>query len=208
MTLRPSLLILSLLSFVSAPALAQDAGKSLKAGDPMPGPFRMFVVSDERFDAKSPNIRTGKLHCFVCEAELNPTVAVFSRTTAATESAAVKMAGMLNELVNTHRTDRFGAFVAFLTLAKDYQEEDGRDEKAKVVRDVAAQAKLTGVPFGLAAGKSAATDLYGLKETDDLTVIFFNRMKVVKVWTFSADKPPTAEDLKAISDTIKEKLKK
>lgn len=204
MTLRPFLYVLLL----TTPAMGQESGKTLKAGDPMPGPFRMFVVTDERFDAKSPNIRTGKLHCFVCEAELNPTVAVFSRSAASTESPALKVAGALNELVNTHRADRFGAFVAFLTLAKDYQEEEGRDEKAKVVRDVAAQAKLTGVPFGLAAGKSAATDLYGIKESDDLTVIFFDRMKVVKIWSFTADKPPSAEDIKAITDTVKAKLKK
>lgn len=195
-------------ALVTTSAIAQDAGKPLKKDDPVPGPFRIFVAADDRFDAKNPNVRTGKMHCFICEADLNPTIAVFARSAAAADGPAVKLAGALNELVNAHRADKLGAFVAFLTLAKEYQEEDGRDAKAQAVKDVAAQAKTTGVPFGLAAGKSAATDLYGLKESDDITVIFFDRMKVVKTWTFTADKPPTADDYKKISDEVKAKLKK
>lgn len=204
MILRPFVFALLL----STPAFAQVGEKSLKVGDAMPGPFRTFVVADGRFDAKSPNLRTGKLHCFICEAELNPTVAVFSRTAAAAETPALKVAGTLNELVNAHRADRFGAFVVFITLAKDYQEQVGRDDKAKEVRDVAAQAKLTGVPFCLAAGKSTATDLYGLQESDDLTIIFFDRMKVIQKWTFTVEKPPTADDLKKLTDAVKGQLKK
>lgn len=204
-----SVRILSLLAaLISMPVAAQDAGKALKAGDAVPGPFRIFVAADDRFDAKNPHVRTGKMHCFICEADLNPTIAVFARSAAAADAPAVKLAGSLNELVNAHRADKLGAFVAFLTLAKEYQEEDGRDAKAQAVKDVAAQAKTTGVPYGLAAGKSAATDLYGLQESNDITVIFFDRMKVVKVWTFTADKPPKADNFKEISDEVKKRLKK
>jgi hypothetical protein len=200
--------MLSLMAvLVSSSAFAQS-GKPLEPGNAVPGPFRIFVAADDRFDAKNPNVRTGKMHCFICEADLNPTIAVFARSAAAADAPAVKLAGALNELVNAHRADKLGAFVAFLTLAKEYQDEDNRDKKAQDVKDVAAQAKTTGVPFGLAAGKSAATDLYGLKDSDDITVIFFDRMKVVKSWTFTADKPPTADDFKAIGDAVKAKLKK
>ena len=192
---------------VSSSAFAQG-GKPLEPGNAVPGPFRMFVAADDRFDAKNPNVRTGKMHCFICEADLNPTIAVFARSVATADAPAVKLAGAVNELVNAHRADKLGAFVAFLTLAKEYPEEDGRDAKAQAVKDVAAQAKTTGVPFGLAAGKSAATDLYGLQESADITVIFFDRMKVVKTWTFPADKPPTADSFKEISDVVKAKLKK
>lgn len=204
MTVRP----LFFLALLATPALAQDGGKPLNVGDAIPGPFRVFVTSDDRFDSKSPNVRTGKMHCFICEAELNPTVAVFSRSVPTAESPVIKVAATLNELVTAYRSDRFGAFVAFLTLAKDYPEEEGRDEKANKVKDVAAQAKTTGVPYGVAAGKSAATDLYGLQESDDITIIFFDRMKVIYKKTFTADKPPTADDLKALTDEVKKQLKK
>lgn len=204
MTLRP----LALLILTATPAFAQEGGKALKAKDAIPGPFRVFVVSDDRFPAGSPNGRAGKMHCFVCEAELNPTVAVFSRSQPTAESPALKVAAALNELVDKNRASRFGAFVAFLTLAKEYPEEEGRDKKAEDVRAVATQVKLAGVPFGLAAGQSDATERYGLKASDDLTVIFFNRTKVIDVWPFPADKPPTAGDIKTMTDTITATLKK
>jgi hypothetical protein len=199
---------IALLFLSATPALAQDGGKALKPKDAVPGPFRVFVVSDDRFPAGNPNGRAGKMHCYVCEAELNPTVAVFARVPPTTESPSVKVAAALNDLVEKNRAVRFGAFVAYLTLAKEYPEEEGRDDKAKAVRDVAAQVKLAGVPFGLAAGQSAATDLYGLKATDDLTVVFFDRTKVVKAWSFAADKPPTAGDIKTMTDEITATLKK
>jgi hypothetical protein len=187
------------------PASAQAPG-DLKAGTSIPGPFRVFVASDTRTPEKDANNRTGKIHCFVCEAELNPAIAVFARTVPNAESPAVKLAGKLNELVTKYKSDRLFAFVAFLTLTKEYQEEEGRDAKAQAGKDVAAQAKATGVPFGLAAGKSAATDLYGLKESDDLTIVFFHRMKVVGKWTFSADKPPTDDDARAIAAAVAKEL--
>jgi hypothetical protein len=65
MTLRP----LALFILSAAPALAQDGGgKPLKPRDAVPGPFRVFVVSDDRFPAGHPNGRAGKMHCYVCEA--------------------------------------------------------------------------------------------------------------------------------------------
>lgn len=204
MTLRPLVLFL----LTATPVWGQGVPKALAAGDPMPGPFRVFVVSDDRFDAKSPHGRAGKMHCFVCEAELNPTVAVFARSQATADAPAVKIASALNELVDKNRAGRFGTFVTFLTLAKDYPEEEGRDKKADEVKAVAAQVKTTGVPFGLAAGKSAATDLYGLQESDDITILFFDRMKVIQKWTFAADKPPTADDLKSLVEAVKAKFKK
>lgn len=189
------------------PATAKESA-GLKVGESVPGPFRMFIAADERLEPKSPNNRTDRMHCFVCESELNPTIFVFTRTAISETSPGVKVAQALNGLVNEYRSDKLGAYVAFLTLADEYPNEKDRDNKAKAVKDIATQVKTTNVPFGLAAGKSAQTDLFGLKETDETTIVFFDRTKIVKVWTFTADQAPSETDMKAVVDTVKKQLKK
>jgi hypothetical protein len=193
---------------VSASAAFAQGGKPLKTGDAIPGPFRMFVVSDARFEKDSPNLRTNRIHCFVCEAELNPTIAVFARTPPAADVPGLKIAKALHPLVGEFKAERLGAFVAFLSLGKEFQLEDGREAKAKALADLATQNDAKNVPIGLAAGKSEATDLYGLGEGDDVTIIFFDRQKVLNVWTFAADKAPDEAKLKELADTVRKHLKK
>jgi hypothetical protein len=207
----PAISALALSAFCTANTTAQDAApaaKGLTVGGTVPGPFRMFVVSDERFEKNNPNVRKDKVHCFICEAELNPTIMIFSRTEASATAPGAKAAKEFNELVNTFRAEKLGVYVAFINLAKEYQLEDDRDAKADKVRDLAGQLKTTNIPFGLAAGKSEATDLYGIQETDDTVIVFFDRLRVVKVARFTADKPPSDAELKEFAEVVKKQLKK
>jgi hypothetical protein len=224
--IRSFLGLAAVLSLVTA-GRSQDV-KPLKVGDAMPGPFRMFVAYDGRFSTgpapqgdaavpmKSaaddrklhPNDRTDRMHCYICEAELNPTIAIFARTPAAADAPAVTVAKAISPLVSDYKANRLGSFVAFLTLGKEYQLEDGRDEKANTVRETAKQANAPNVPFGLAAGKSGQTDLHGLQEGHDLTIILFDRMKVVQIWTFAADQPPDDAKIKELTAAIVNHVKK
>jgi hypothetical protein len=202
-----SLLGLALTVVVTGPAAAQDA-KPLNSGDPLPGAFRSYIVVDERVEAKDPRNRTNKQHCLFLEAELNPTVAVFLRTVPADPNAGTaKLLKRLDGLVGEHKADRLGAFAIFLTLAADYPLDEARDEKAKAVKDFAAQLKVPNVPFGLASGKADAAAAYSIKDDHDVSVILFNRAKVVKRWAFTADKGPTDADIDAIVDAAKAMVK-
>ena len=108
--------------------------------DVVPSTFRMFMVTDKRFeplkdaegkflkgpdgkDVQNPKNRAGKIHCLVCEYGLNPTVAVFVRADAKTlggpEAGVGKLVKQIDALVPKHRSDKLGAFVAFLRLDFD-----------------------------------------------------------------------------------------
>lgn len=200
--------LLAALIMTTALATAQDKEiKPLKAGDPVPANFRAFLATDERFEKDSPKNRPKKMHDLVTDNGLNPVLAVFVRSTPAADAPAAKLARQMSELVKTYKPERLGAFVMFLTLDKEYPEEDGRDAKAKPLEDLAAQLQCGNVPFGLAAKSSPATSAWGLSETDEITIIFYDRMVVKKVWTFTTDKPPTEADLKALSEYLAGELK-
>ena len=109
--------------------------------------------------------------------------------------------------MKTFKPERLGAFMIFLTLDKEYPEEEGRDAKAKPAEDLSAQLQSGNVPFGLAAKKSAATAAWGLGDKDEIVVLYYDRMVVKKVWTFAADKLPTDDDIKAIGKYVEGELK-
>jgi hypothetical protein len=191
----------TLLIFTVATAPAQD-------DRPVPGTFRSFIVADPRTDLKDPRNRTNMMHDLVTESGLNPTVAVFARSTPATDDAPVaSLVRQLDSLAQKYRADRFGAFVIFLTLGDEYPKDTQRDERAKEVRDLAEQLKVPNVPFGLAAADSEAVKAWGLQAGDDITVVLFDRLKVVRRWTFSAEKPPSEDDIKAIAATVENQLR-
>ncbi len=195
-----------LAGLLTAAAFAQDEKKDDKkaddkapAAEPVPASFRAFIVSDERFDPKNVRNRTAKMHDLVTDNGLNPVVAVFARTVPAGEDAPLaKLVKQLNAYVQKYRASRAAAFVQFLTLEKEYPEDETRAEKAAAVKALAEQLKATLVPFAIAAGKSPTTEAWKIGEGDDLTVIVYHRMKLVKKWGFSADKPPTEDDIKEI----------
>lgn len=187
-----------------APVTAQEPAEVDPAA--VPGPFRLYVVTDGRFppkpatpDAKpSPDARdrTGKLHDFVTEQGLNPVVAVFTRAAPADDGAAAKvargLAGMFAD--KSLGGTSLGAFVAFLTLEKEFAADDQRtpdggfvrDEKANAVRTLADAVKAPRVPFGLAAAKSEPLTQWGVTDADETVVVVYNRMRVVKRFAYPA----------------------
>ena len=134
-------------TFVAAPILAGLMLSCVAAQEPkvdlpkdvVPSTFRMFMVTDRRFeplkdaegkllkgpdgkDVQSPKNRTGKIHCLVCEYGLNPTIAIFVRADAKgleADSGVGKLTKQVNALIPKYRADKLGAFVAFLRLDFD-----------------------------------------------------------------------------------------
>jgi hypothetical protein len=200
---------------VGSLAFAQDA-KPVPA-DAIPSAFRAFVAADDRFEKGSPRNRADKMHCLVVDNALNPTVAVFSRLPPMLATGAQpvanpevsKLATKLNELVTDKelKAQRLGAFVVFLTLGKEYPEDDKRDEAAKQAKDLSAQLKSLGVPFALAPGKSESTAAWAIGEKDTLTVVFYREMKVLQKWTFTTEKQLGDEDVKTIAAVVEKELR-
>lgn len=184
--------------------LAQDSKPAA-----VPANFRSFVVVDDRYPPKvnppkkpedrDPRDRTFKMHDFVAERGLDPTVAVFTRAEPAADSAAGKLAKGLDPLVAKHRANRFGAFVIFLTLDSEFPADARRSPDGSFLREVeqqkvqalASQLKATHVPFGLAARKSDSTSAWGIGDGDETVVVVYDRMKVKNRWAFPQGQPPT-----------------
>lgn len=199
---------------VGSLAMAQEPKPAAGA---IPSSFRAFVAADDRFEKGSPRNRADKMHCLIVDNALNPTVAVFSRLppmiptnnqpTANPEIS--KLAVKLNELVTDKelKAVRLGAFVVFLTLGKEYPEDDKRDEAAKQAKDLSSQLKTLGVPFALAPGKSEAVTEWGIGDKDTLTVVFYREMKTIQKWTFTTEKPLGDDDVKAIAAAVEKELR-
>ncbi len=170
--------------------------------------FRAQVIVDQRTDAKNPRNRTNKLHCFVCENDLNPTVIVFARTIPTEkDSTAGKVILALNQVAQADRAiaDNFGAYAIFLALDKEFQEDDMRDVGGNAVKAFSAALKAPAVPMAIAAKQSKMTESWNIGESD-ITVVFYHRLKEVERWKFEAG---GMDDLKiaAMAGSIKKFLK-
>jgi len=180
-------------------------------------------------DDRDPKDRTGKIHDLVTENGLNPVVAIFVRTDlgkVTPDAGALRLARAVNGLISqpVYRGSRLAGFVMFLQLEggtktvglKDkaggekkvemdleYPDDERRDEYAAKIRDLSNAVKTPHVPFGLAPKQSRSAVAFGLKETDEVTVIIYNRLKVVKRWEFPAD-GPTDEQIKQITAATEE----
>lgn len=183
---------------------------SAQPANPMaiPGPFRGFVVTDERFEKGSTKNRTSMMHDLVTDAGLNPFLIVFTRSIPNSPDAPIsKLANRLDKQVIDFRSERFNAFITFLTLSKEYPEDDQRDAKRKEVTDLAAQIKTPNVPLVLAASKSETTETWNLNDNADTTVFLARRMKLLNKWEFSAEKPLDDAAIQQIITTLQTELK-
>ena len=188
------------------------------AGDKIPGSFRSFIVRDERFPIADEKNRTGKLHCLVCENGLSPVVAVFSRHIPKdANDPLVAILKLQDELAKKYFQQKLGAFAVFLSLTQVYEDDPTREAKTADVANFGRQVNVKNVPLGLAEATILVGEKptapkqvqdYGIGDADDVTVLFYDRLKVVQRWKYTADKGPTEEDAKAIAAKVAEHLKK
>jgi hypothetical protein len=88
-------------------------------------------------------------------------------------------------------------------MDKEYPDDDFRDDYASKVRDLSNATKAQYVPFGLAPQQSKSIAKFGIKPTADVTVILYDKLKVVRRWEFGAD-GPSDEQVKEIIEATKE----
>ncbi len=177
---------------------------------------------------RDPRDRTNKMHCLVCDNGLSPVVAVFVRADpkGLATSGVVNLAKAVDRLIPEpeYRADKLAGFVIFLKiegprkavtltgpddgnktveLDAEYPDDEKRDLYATDIKDVAAAAKAPNIPFGLAPVSSEAATAWGIKDTDEVTVVIYNRLRIAKRWTFKADGPSDEQVKEIIAATEK-----
>jgi hypothetical protein len=158
-----------------------------------------------------PRDRSGKVHCLVCEYGLSPVAAVFVRSDlkdAKADGGLGKLIKGIDGLAAKYRADKFGAFATYLKVeggpklvtvktpegadekieaAKEYPDDENRDQYAKEVRDFAAAVGADNVPFGLAPTTSPSITAFGVRDEAAVTVLIYNRLRMVQRWEFALD---------------------
>jgi hypothetical protein len=179
-------------------------------------------------DDRNPKDTTNKIHDLITEHGLNPVVAVFVRgdakKLAAGGGGVGKLAIEMNKLMTLpeYRGNKLASFVTFLQiegmqntvtvtqtmveLDAEYPDDEKRDVYATDIRDLASGLKTPNVVFGLAPLKSKAAASWDIDpDMDGVTVVFFNRIRVVDRWKFGAD-GPTDEQIKTIISTVEQSV--
>jgi hypothetical protein len=147
-----------------------------------------------------------------------------AKATLATDKGVGDLVKRTNALIPKYRADKLASFVMFLRLEggtkvvtlkslKDkmevetkveqdleYPDEDDekREKYTEDIRDYAKALATPNVPFGLAAEKSKAVTEWGIKEGDEVTVVVYYRMRVVKRWAFKTPDALTENDVTEI----------
>lgn len=134
------------------------------------------------------------------------------------ESGLGKLIKASDLLLPKYRGDKLSGFVMFLQLeggtklAKvtgpdgtvnmveldlEYPDDEKRDVYAKEIKDFSNAVKAPTMPFGLVATKSKAISAWKLGEADEVTVVIFNRLRIVQRWSLKASEI-TDEKIKEI----------
>jgi len=199
--------LLGCLLLAALPCVAQE--KKEPAAIAVPRGFRMYLVSDGRFDLKNENNRVGKLHDPVTAYGLYTTIGVFVRgVPTKADDPAIEVLKKEQELAAKWRDYRLGAFMAFLTLTKDFNADDDRDTRITEISNLAKGANAPLVSVGMAeatlegGGVPPQVEAWKLGEEDVITIVLYHRFKEVKRWSFKMDAPPTAADLDALAKEV------
>jgi hypothetical protein len=185
--------------------------------------YRMYLVADARFGPPvtataliepkratptDERNRVGKLHDPVTEYGLFSVLGVWSRTIPTTkDDPVVKLVERVEALAMKYETKRLGAFVAYLGLKKNIEDDDDRDKRMAEVSNLAKNLKF--MQSGLAEEQSAQNTAWHLDAKNEdgtfknqITVILYHRYKVVGRWDFPANKPPVDADLDQIAAAV------
>jgi hypothetical protein len=178
---------------------------------------------------RHPKDTTDKMHDLVAEHGLSPVVAIFVRDSEQKkldpQAGVGKLAAELNKLMTIpdYRGNKLAAFVMFLRITgmektitlinpdksqtmveldAEYPQDEKRDKPhAEDVRNFATAVKAPNVVFALGPVKSKAGTTWNIGETDEVTVVFYNRNRIIERWKFGAD-GPSADEIKQILATV------
>jgi hypothetical protein len=192
-------------------SLALAGGGGLKSG-PQPG-----AVLPGPFDALNINgkIAEGRQHCLVCQNALNPAVLVFTREPAE-DKALTDLMKRLDDAIGKHGEHKLGGFVVFLSpyarssVTADDTRSDATDllDEATKRDELVARLKARAEPLKhviLAAYPSKGPKGYNINADAEVTVVIYNRLKVVANWAFAEGKlndAGIAAIAKKVDDTL------
>lgn len=214
MRIPSGLCLIGFILFSSLPIAQSDESKNL-----LPDGFRCFLVVDRRFEPKDERNRSGKFHCPVCEFGLSPTLAIFSRSVPTNaDDPLIKLIVLQDELSKKYKPLRMGAFDIFLTLKQKFEDDEDRDAKVGAISAFCQQTNSPHVITGLAeatipdsegnAKANPSLKSFGVEDNDEIVFLFYYRLKPVKIWKFTKDKMPKAEDREEITKVVNDKLEK
>jgi hypothetical protein len=209
--------IISAVCFGLALALSH-AGEPLKSG---PQPGTLIPGSFDPFNVNGKH--AGRHHCLVCKYGLTPTIMVFAREPAeGKDGPLTDLLKKMDDLLDQRQeTDFLAGFVVFLSpfarssVTEPKLEDAGELEKAgKLVEEAIARDGLTKrlearaeklknvvVAHYPAAGPKG----YGIHDKAEVTVVFYDRYKVLANHAFAAGKM-TDEDAGTIVASIEKIL--
>lgn len=199
-------LLLALASGLSA----GDAVKSgPQSGALLPGPFDPLNLNGDK---------KGRPHCLVCEYALNPVVMVFAREPAeGKDGPLTELLKKLDEAVPKYREPELKAFVVFLSKeAKSSADDAKAGEQEELVEEAMARAamiaRLTARAEGLknviaSVYPVAGPKGYNVSDKAEVTVVFYQRHRVLANWAFAEEKL-TTEDVDAVLKKVDQTLSK
>lgn len=158
----------------------------------LPGTFHPYNVTGEH---------KGHYHCLISEHGLDPMVMIFSKNVDFAEPLPALLK-KLDSAIEKNPTTRLGAFVVFLpddlpdVSGTTDKTDDARQELEKKVEQAGADWKLKHVVLCL--DSKADVKKYNLSDENQITVILYNKLKVVAVFAL-----PKSEFTEAAVDRIR-----
>jgi hypothetical protein len=191
MILMRNVLATVLTLFVLAPygirSAAEEVQSGLRPGEQIPGPFHYVNVN---------GAHAGNPHCLICEFGLRPTVLVFVRETPSDKSPLTALLQKLDEAVDRYKNAELRAGV--VVLSEDFAK--GETRKDLVQKWEASTKDLKHVL--VAVDGPDGPQNYKLSKNADVTILLYNKHKVVANFAFAKDKL-TDKDVSAILAAVK-----
>jgi ribosomal protein L29 len=194
------LTVLSLTVLLAGTSFARaddpPARPGLQPGDDLPGPFQPYNITGKEK-------HRGKFHCLVSENSLNPAVAVFVRGSEVSEPV-MKLLEKLDEAIPRNERIRLGSFVVFMSegIMDVVKEDDQREKESAEINDKTNKLKYVAAALDSFA---AIKPLYKLDDQAEVTVVLYNKYKVVLNRSFPREGLKD-EELQKLMDDLEAKL--
>jgi hypothetical protein len=184
---------------------APPAKDKAKQSDDLPGPFRPYNITGRAVDRVNQEIRKfrkgddknrepdrGTFHCLVSEHGLNPVVMVLVRGTDPSP-ALLDLLKKLDAAVEKNRNARLASFVVFLTdrMVNDkiinlVEMDDEREQEAALIESRTKNAELKNLAVALDVFPTIQ-EQYKLQDKAEVTVLIYNKLKVLSTLAFGKD---------------------
>lgn len=202
-------------TIVGLALIAATAATASQVGKDLPGPFPAYVVVGEKPKPSPEGLlpidrqnlgdygRVGKYHDFVTQFGLDPTVAVITRLApTAADQPLAKLVQWLDQAVDKNKRARLHGWVVFLGLKDEFLKDESRLAQVKQIEAFGQALNLKHVPLAIDRTDSERTQAYSIAGESTVTVILYNKLKVVARWDFSADKPLDDAALQTIAAEV------